>query len=61
MTLFDLANKTETEQKEILEKNATSKETYIGKDNKLHTIYHFECDLNDKENFQLENLDWSDS
>lgn len=61
MTLLDLTNKTEIEQKEILEKNAISKETYIDKDNKVHTIYHFKCDPNDQENFQLENLDWSDS
>lgn len=58
MTLFDLANKTKAEQKDILERNAVSKETYIGKDNKTHIIYHFECDPSDTKGFQLSNLNW---
>jgi hypothetical protein len=60
MTLSDLMNKTPEEQKEVLERNATSKKTYLGKDKKTHIVYQFDSEPSDTNGFQLTNLDWTD-
>ena len=44
MTLSDLTNKTSEEQKEVLERNAISKRTYIGTDKKTHIVYQFDSE-----------------
>lgn len=60
MTLSDLTNKTSEEQKEVLERNAISKRTYIGTDKKTHIVYQFDSEPSNTKGFQLTNLDWID-